>query len=292
MPHSAPPDRDDLLLLPAFLFVPAAQERFITSALRSKPPAVILDLEDSIAAADKERARAAVGQATKLLRQAGIPVFVRVNRGDAADFAACRHASPDGVFLPKVESHSEPEAAVLALAHGAHLRPLIVATIETALGVLEAKAIAASTSVDALTFGVGDFTADAGFALDERSLSVPAALVALAARAAGKPALGLADGALATIDDLESLAASANAARRIGYTGAPVIHPVQIGAVERGFAPSADDVANARKVVAAFEASDGGAGRVNGSLIERPVYRRALAILRGSQRYNSSRAKQ
>ena len=276
--------RDRLFSLRAFLFVPILRERFVASALRAKPPAVILDLEDSIPVAEKARARDAVQSTLATFRREQVPVFVRVNRGDDADLAACRSAKPDGVFLPKVEHPGEAEHAARALATESGRRALLVATIETASGVLEAKAVGASTAVDALMFGVGDFVADAGFALDAASLHVPAALVALAARAHGKPALGLADGALGAIGNPDALAASAAAARNIGYTGAPIIHPAQIAPVERGFAPTDAEKAVARRIVDAFESADGRAARLGNQLVERPTYLRAAAILRSASR--------
>ncbi len=272
-------DRADLAHLRALLFVPVMRERFVASALRASPPAVILDFEDSIPVHEKAAARAAVRPATASFRTAGIPVFIRVNRGDANDIEACRAASPDGVFLPKVEGPDEAKkAAGLLRQDGA--RPLLVATIETAKGVLTAPAIAAAEAVDGLMFGAGDFVADAGFALDAEALRLPATLVSLAARAHGKPALGLADGAMGLIGDADALGASAARARDIGYSGTPVIHPGQVAPVVSAFLPSPDEVARARRIVAVFEASDGPAGRLRAELIERPVYLRALAVLR------------
>ncbi len=272
-------DRTDLAHLRALLFVPVLRDRLVASALKVNPPAAILDLEDSIPAHEKTAARAAIPSAAMSFRKARIPVFIRVNRDDVDDLEACRISSPDGVFLPKVERPDEAEKAVRVLRQGNAARPLLVATIETAKGVVAACAIAAADAVDALMFGAGDFVADAGFALDAEALRVPATLVSLAARASGKPALGLADGAMGLIGDADAVGASAARARDIGYAGTPVIHPGQIAPAMTAFAPRPEEIARARRIVAAFEASDGAAGRLGGALIERPVYLRAVAIL-------------
>ncbi len=265
--------------LRALLFVPILRDRLVSSALNVSPPAVILDLEDSISVHEKAAARAAIRSVTALFRQARIPVFIRVNRGDANDLEACRVSSPDGVFLPKVEGPDEAEKAIRLLRQEDATRPLMVATIETARGVVGACAIAAAEAVDGLMFGAGDFVASTGFALDPEALRVPATLVSLAACAHGKPALGLADGAMGLIGDDEAVGASAARARDIGYAGTPVIHPNQIAPVVRGFAPGPEEVTRARRIVAAFEASDGAAGRLGTELIDRPVYLRAVSVL-------------
>ncbi len=282
MSYSPPssPDRAILADLRALLFVPVTRDRFVASAIKADPPAVILDLEDSVPAHEKAAARAAVRPVTASFRAAGIPIFVRVNRGDAADLEACRTAAPDGVFLPKVEAADEAETAAGLLRNDGVARPLLVATVESARGVIAASAIAAAQAVDGLMFGAGDFVADTGFALHAEALRVPATFVSLAARAHGKPALGLADGAMGLVGDTAAVGRSAARARDIGFVGTPVIHPGQIAPVVRAFAPRPDEVARALRIVAAFETSDGSAGRLGTELIERPVYLRALAILR------------
>lgn len=293
MPPPGPPttDRTRAPSLPtALLFVPVVRERFVASALRSPPPAVILDLEDSIPAREKAEARRAIHPAVAAFRTAGVPVFVRVNRREEADLEACRRAMPDGVFLPKVEGPGEAERAIRTLGPFAERSIFLVATIETALGVVEARSIAASAAVSALMFGVGDFVADAGFALDAESLRAPATMVSLAARAHGKIAIGLADGAIGAVDDPDGLFRSAAQARRIGFSGSPVIHPAQLGPVTRGFAPTLDELGAAERVVEAFETSDGGAGRLGGGLVERPTYLRALAILTAGRATAQQRA--
>jgi citrate lyase subunit beta/citryl-CoA lyase len=271
----------ELTDLKSWLFVPALQEKYLQRALESRAGAFIVDLEDSIPAGRKLEARALMPAMVAALRASGRPVFVRTNQGDRADLAAAAVVAPSGVVLPKAETPDEVRRAVEGLqAAGAPASMILVPAIESALGVLNATAIAGSSrQVAALMFGTGDFVADTGFAMDADALATPAALIALAARAHGLPAFGL-PGSIGELNDLERLRSCALRARDLGYAGTPVIHPKQVEVIETAFSPTAADVANARRMVAAFEASEGGASALDGRLVERPVYLRAQATLR------------
>jgi len=265
----------------SWLFVPALQEKYLARALESRAGAFILDLEDSIPAGRKDEARQALAGMLAGLRAGGRPIFVRVNLGDRADIEACAATSPDGVILPKAETANDVRTAEAWLVQaGGALALGFMPAIESAAGVLNARELTtASDQVSCLMFGTGDFVADTGFAMDPDALHTPAALIALAARAGGLPAFGL-PGSIGEMADLDKLRQSAVRARAIGYAGAPVIHPKQVETIEAAFSPSPEEVADAGRIVAAFEASAGGATALDGRLIERPVYLRAKATLR------------
>lgn len=271
----------DLADLQSWLFVPALQERYVARALESRANAFILDLEDSIPPGRKAEARLALPSMLAALRSDDRPVFVRVNRGDREDARACAAAAPDGVVLPKAETADE----ILELAAWLDQAgtPLVPA-VESARGLLDARAMAeASDRVRGLMFGSGDFVADTGFAMTPDALAGPAALLALAAKACGIPVFGL-PGSIGELNDLDGLRLAAARARDLGYAGTPVIHPRQVEVIEEAFAPTADEVAMARRQVEAFEASEGGATAQGGRLVERPVYLRAQSILRRAER--------
>ncbi len=271
--------------LKSWLFVPAVQEKYVGRALESGAGAFILDLEDSIPLSRKAEARAALPAMIGSLGSDGRPVFVRINRGDRADAEACAAVSPHGIVLPKAETAQEVlEVAAWLEQAGASADTLLIPAVESALGVLEARAIGgASPQVAGLMFGTGDFVADTGFAMTPDALAVPAALMALAAKACGLPVFGL-PGSIGDLNDLEGLRSCASRARDLGYAGAPVIHPKQVEVLEEAFSPTSEDVEAAQRQVTAFEASEGGASAQDGRLVERPVYLRALTVLRRAER--------
>lgn len=262
----------------SLLFVPALKDRYLESALKSDADALIIDLEDAVPLSHKTAARDTLAGTVARCRRAGRIVFVRVNRGSGPDLDACRIAGPHGVFLPKVHG---PEIVAETVARlGGESSPPLVAMVESARSVLNAHDIATvSDRVAALMFGAGDFVADTGFALTWEALRGPASTMALASIAAGALPWGLA-GSIGILDDTDALEALARRSRAIGYVATPVIHPKQIDPVRRAFAPAPPEIAEARMVIAAFDASAGGATRLGDRLIERPVYLRAQTILR------------
>jgi len=267
----------------SWLFVPALQSRYIARALESEADAFIVDLEDSIPPGQKAEARAALAEMVAALRGSGRPVFVRVNLGVEADLVACAVARPDGVVLPKVEVVAQVMAAETALdAAGGRVGLGFMLAVESGAGVLNAATLfQASTGVSCVMFGAGDFVADTGFAMDADALTTPAAMIAMAAAAAGVPAFGV-PGSIGEMNDLEALGQCARRAKALGYAGTPVIHPKQLDVVNTSFQPDPEDIAEARLIVATYEASSGGASAVGGRFVERPLYLRSQAILRRS----------
>lgn len=261
----------------SMLFVPVLRERFVERAKNCGAGAVILDLEDSIPVHDKSRARAALPQACARLKASGLNVAVRVNRGNIDDATASQQTGVWGLVLPKVDA-GEDLRPLASLFSGTRNRPYILATIETAKGLVNAAEIAASPIVDGLIFGAADFARDTGMAYHEDVLEFPAWQMVLAARAARLPAFGLA-GPLDDIRDMDRLRRLAQRSKRLGFCGAPAIHPAQIEVLEGAFAPSEEELARARAVVSQFEASDGLPSADDGRLVEWPIYVAACELL-------------
>ena len=244
----------------------------------------LLDLEDGVPAPERERAREIVAAALDR-RPADRPrLFVRVNRtGTPAcdrDLAAISAHRPDGVLLPKVERPEEIADVVRALPDVA-----IVAGIESARGLLAAPAIAAASPAYllALMFGAEDFANDIGrpSALDpaSREMLYARSAIVVAAAAAGIDAI---DGVWTDVRDLDGLRRDAEAARRLGFRGKSLIHPSHVAIVNEVFSPGPDELAWARRVVAAAEAAehDGRAAiAVDGQLVDPPVVARARRTL-------------
>ena len=261
------------MLQPArsLLFVPGSRPDRFEKALAAGANAVIIDLEDAVAPADKERAREDVSAWLAPHRA----VMVRINGADTAwfgdDLALCRRPGVAAVMLPKAERAED--IAALRGAGAATVLPLI----ESAAGMAALTAIAAAPGVQRLVFGSIDFQVDLGMrdALEDELLFFRSQLV-LTSRLAGLQAP--VDGVSTAIDDADQLRDDVLRARRLGFGGKLCIHPRQVASVNRHFAPSAAERAWAQRVLDAAAASGGAAIAVDGKMVDKPVILRAQAI--------------
>jgi citrate lyase subunit beta/citryl-CoA lyase len=244
----------------------------------------LLDLEDGVPPAERRSARELVAKTLDRKRTSRPRLFVRISRAGTEDhdrdLAAISEHPPDGVLLSKVEHAEEVADVVRALPEV----PLIAA-IESARGVLAAPAIASASPAYllALAFGAEDFANDLGLpaALDAgaREMVHARSSIVIAAAAAGVDAI---DGVWPDVRDLDGLRRDAELARRLGFRGKSLIHPSHVAVVNEVFAPSADELAWARRVVAAAEAAerDGRAAiAVDGRLVDPPIVARARRTL-------------
>lgn len=262
--------------LRSLLFVPGGRADMIAKVGRPGADGVVLDLEDAVAAADKDTARATVVAALGALEvPAGTAVFVRVNppgsRWFADDLAAIVGTRADGVVLPKLE-HADQLAAV----QGQHLA--VVGGLETALGVADARPLLTAGAAMGLVgayFGAEDFIADMGGHRTAGGTEVLYARsrVALAARLAGIAAL---DQVLTAVHDDAAFLADARQARALGYAGKLCIHPAQVALAHEVFTPGKAEIAHARAVLVA---SKGGVGVLDGEMVDDVHVRMARAIL-------------
>lgn len=248
------------------LFVPANRPERFAKAADAGADAAILDLEDAVAADAKDAARAALRADF-----ATVPVLVRVNGlgtpWHAADMAALAGRAFAAVMVPKAEA-GEAFTALCAAA------PIpVVALVETARGLADARRIAQTAHVARLAFGSIDFCADLGCAHGRDALLAARSEVVLASRLAGLvPPI---DGVTTAIDDADAVCGDARHARDLGFGGKLAIHPRQITSIRAGFAPDAAEIAWARKVLA----SGDGAAAVDGAMVDEPVRIRARVIL-------------
>jgi citrate lyase subunit beta / citryl-CoA lyase len=277
--------------LRSFLFAPGNHARRVEKALSLDADAVILDLEDAVATAEKRAARDAVIAA--LLRPRRALLYVRVNAVDTefcyGDLAAVVRPGLDGVILPKVESAAGLATADWLLAQlereqGMAPRTIdLVPIIETARGLNQIDAILATdTRVKRIAFGAGDFTLDVNMAWSrgEAELAYARAKIVTASRAAGIGAPF--DTVWVDLADEEGLEASARTALGFGFQGKMCIHPNQIAVVNRVFTPSEAEIAFADRVVAAFaraEAEGSAAIQLDGKFIDYPILYRAQRVL-------------
>ncbi len=261
----------------SYLFVPASRPDRYARALASGADAVITDLEDAVAPADKASAREARRRWLQARPADARGVVVRINAQGTAwhgdDFALCALPAVASVMVPKAE-RADAISAITALRPDLH----VIALIESALGIANARALAALPVVERLAFGNLDLALDLGLrGHDEDDLAPHRAEVVLASRLAGLPPP--VDGVTAVLDDDARLRADVQRARRLGFGAKLCIHPRQVAAVHEGLAPSDAERAWARRVVEAAGSAAGAAIAVEGTMVDMPVLRRARAIL-------------
>jgi citrate lyase subunit beta / citryl-CoA lyase len=259
------------------LVTPATTFRMIEKAAGLDCDSLILDLEDAVAPAMKPAARENVRKALGGLAFGDKEVGVRINGVTTPyfldDLLALQGLAVDTVVVPKVNRPEDVAAVDLLLRQlewrGCREGVTLQLLVETASG-LEAAADAARASdrVASLIFGAGDFTADTGIAFTPRGLFYARARVVAAAAAAGVQAL---DHVHPAIQDLDGLREAARDARELGFQGKWAIHPAQVPIINEEFAPTVDEVREARRVIAAYETAKArgqGAITVDGALVD------------------------
>jgi citrate lyase subunit beta/citryl-CoA lyase len=258
------------------LFVPGSNPRALEKSRSLAADGLIFDIEDAVAPEVKDAARAGVAAALIAGGYARRELILRVNRLDTpwghADLAAAARLPIDAVLLPKVEN-AERVRLTIALfdSLGAPPELSVWCMIETPLGVLAAAEIAgAGPRLGALVLGTSDLTADlhAREARDRLPLMTALGLVLLAARAHRRAVL---DGVHLDLADAEGFAAACRQGRELGFDGKTLIHPQQIGPANDAFTPAAEEVARARRIIAAYAQASAlgqGAVRIEGRLVE------------------------
>lgn len=267
------------------LFMPAANERAIAKARMLPCDAVILDLEDAVAPDVKAAARM---QAVAAVREGGFgarAVVVRINGLGTewfdGDLAALQDVNCHAVLVPKVDRADDLQRVRDALP-----RTSLWAMVENCRGVLNVAGIAGAADglgLTALVAGTNDLAKEMRCRPDAvRTPLLPAlSQIVLAARAAGIVAL---DGVCNALGDPERLAAECAQGAMLGFDGKTLIHPGQIEAANAAFGPSAEELARARAVVAAFADpanADRGAIRLDGEMVERLHLAAAERMLAG-----------
>ena len=276
----------------SLLFVPVNVPRFVDSAPRRGADGYILDLEDSVPAAEKATARELVrGAAAQIAEASGADILVRINRPwrlAIRDVEASVDRHVRALMVPKAADpgHLRAIAEVLdeveaeqGLANG-HTR--LFAMIETTEAYFHAVEIAqAHPRVVAMNLGSEDFALSAGMLPEAEGLFQPTLQVMLAARAAGVLPMGFI-GTVAEYRDQEKFRQTIRQARRLGFVGSACIHPLQVAILNEEFTPTAEEVARARGMVDAYaEAVAQGRGSVEyeGKMIDEPVVERARQVL-------------
>ena len=262
----------DLSHARSLLFAPGSDERKLANALASEADLVVADLEDAVAPAEKPAAREVVARVA--------PKVVRVNGADtewfADDLALVAGMELDAVVLPK----ATPEAVAALSPWG----PPVIAIVETAQGLRLAYETACAERVSALILGAVDLGAELGLEPRADGLEILHARSRVVVDSAAAGIRAPFDIVHLEIEDDAGLEQQASFARSLGFRGKVCIHPQQVPIVNRVFLPNEQEVAWARRVVEAFEASREGVLAVNGEMIDLPVVERARRVLDEAER--------
>ena len=283
------------LKMRSWLFAPGDSEKKMAKALASQADIVIYDLEDAVAAENKAAARQMVHDFLCEHPDDRARMWVRVNPLDGpytlTDLAAIMPGRPGGFMLPKVYGRQDVETfdkylAALEVANGIEQgsTPVIVLITETAESMFHTGDYKGAPRVAALSWGAEDLANSIGAASNTNpdgsygfTYELARSLCLLGAATAGVPAIETIQG---DFRDLEKLRTRAEKMRRDGYRGMLAIHPAQVDVINAAFTPSAEDIAQAREIVALFAANPG-AGTIGfkGGMLDRPHLSRSEQLL-------------
>ena len=276
----------------SLLYVPANVQKYIDKAHTYGADCIQLDLEDSVPASEKTRARASIAAASRRLRERGVDVAVRINRSlDLAvrDIEAAVGVDVDALNISKVQSATHLQlldelVSDVERARGVAIgKTRFIAMIETSSAFFQMSDIAHATRrLVAMGFGSEDFALELGMRPTEETLTMPKQQMIIAAASAGLLPLGFI-ASISNYRDLEAFRVMARRSRAFGFAGAACVHPTQVPIVNEAYSPTGEEIAEAKRIVAAFQvACSAGRGSfaIDGSMIDRPVVLRAERVIR------------
>jgi citrate lyase subunit beta/citryl-CoA lyase len=273
----------ELTRIRSMLFMPGTRADMIAKIPRFAPDVAVVDLEDAVAADQKDAARPVAVAAIDALDPATqATVLIRVNPVGtdwfAGDVAAAARCAAAGIVVPKLSTEQQLLQVRLALVENSWSDAVLMAGLETVLGVADARILLAgglSGGLDGAYFGAEDYAADIGGRRSPGGEEVLYARsqVCVAAYLAGIPAV---DQAVVGLADDEHFLADARGGQNLGYQGKICIHPRQVELAHQVFTPTPDEVAHARAVV---EAGAAGVGVVDGQMVDDVHVRLARSVL-------------
>ena len=264
----------------SFLFVPATQPERYGKALASGADGVIIDLEDAVGLDDKAKARELLKNAwSSISVEQKQRMIIRCNAPGtpfyAADLVLAKELQVRHLMIPKTESRDHINGAAEELKTTA-----FIPMIETPLGLHHLNEIASAEQVLRLALGNLDMQVELGISCDDNETEIDTArfMLVLASKLAQiAPPL---DGVTPSTDDEPRIFAHAQKAKRFGFGAKLCIHPKQIPIIKRAFSPTVEEISWAKRVLAADNASNGQAVKVDGKMVDRPVVMLAHRILR------------
>jgi len=275
----------------SLLYVPVNVEKYVDKAHTRGADCILLDLEDSVPAHEKDSARRLVAQNAKRVRRAGADVAVRVNRPDSMtpkDLEAAVGPDVNAIAVTKVDdaAHLKRLDEIVARLEGKRGLPAghtkFIAMVETPAAFFRMPEIAAAVERNAaMDIGGEDFALENGMEPTEETLLMPKQQMIYAARAAGIMPLGYI-ASVASFGDLEAFRRMVQRSRQFGFMGASCIHPGQVPIVNELYSPSADEVALAKRIIDGNEKAkaEGRASfAIDGKMVDVPVVVRAERLL-------------
>lgn len=255
----------------SILFVPGTRADRFSKAMSSGAHQIAIDLEDAVSPAEKREARAA----TAAWLAEGNVAAVRINAADTEwfrDDLAMIAANPSAtVMLPKAD------AASLATVHDFVPNHKLIALVETVRGLKELAQLARVPGVSRIAFGSVDFGTETGITDEADAMTAIRTQIVVESCFAGlEPPI---DGVSVGFNDESQMQIDAIRSRQLGFGGKLCIHPKQVATVNKSFLPDSSQVQWARRVIAAMQASNGGATTVDGKMVDKPVAVQAERIL-------------
>jgi citrate lyase subunit beta/citryl-CoA lyase len=275
----------------SILYVPGNVPKFIDKAHERGADCILVDLEDSVTVAEKPTARAMLPETMKKVVRGGADVAVRINRPmrlAIPDIEAAVRPGLSALFITKTEGVQHLRLLDEAVSEMERERGMPVGSVGFGAMIEHPRALAELNDIAergprviAMMLGGEDFALETGSVPSDESLELPKRLVAFAAQAHGVAMIGIL-GTVADYSDPAAYKKSAERARRFGFSGGTCVHPGLVQALNEAFTPSADDVAYAKKLIAADEkaaAAGRGSFTVDGKMIDIPVIDRARRLI-------------
>ena len=275
----------------SILYVPGNVPKFIDKAHERGADCILVDLEDSVTVAEKPTARAMLPETMKKVVRGGADVAVRINRPmrlAIPDIEAAVRPGLSALFITKTEGVQHLRLLDEGVSEMERERGMPVGSVGFAAMIEHPRALAELADIAergprviAMMLGGEDFALETGSVPSDESLELPKRLVAFAAQAHGVAMIGIL-GTVADYSDPAAYKKSAERARRFGFSGGTCVHPGLVQALNEAFTPSTDDVAYAKKLIAADEkaAVEGrGSFTVDGKMIDIPVIDRARRLI-------------
>ncbi|MBM3180544.1 MAG: CoA ester lyase [Chloroflexi bacterium] len=275
----------------ALLYMPGDNWKMITKSITLGVDCICMDMEDGVAINRKAEARATIAKALQELDFGKSEKLARINSigsgWEKDDIAAVLPFHPDGIVIPKIESPDQIQWAseiieAAELKYGWRINSIrILIGVETAKGILNLKEIAAHPRLDAIIFGGEDFAASVGATRTKDAVELIYARQAVVVACAANDLQAI---DIVTIDfkDIEALRVESEFGARLGFSGKQIIHPAQVEPVQTAFTPNEEAIANAKRIVETFEASQKegrGAYSLDGKMIDMPLVKNARKVL-------------
>lgn len=266
----------------SYLFIPGNTPNMIQNLDVFESDSVIIDFEDSVMSYDKDAARILIKNFLQKFPNQEGHIYIRINDIDNRNFEldvnVTKGLNIAGYVLPKASVKAVE--TLHQLCNHKHIIPII----ESPLALLEAQKIAASEGVVGLLFGAEDYTKEMGIerTLEAKELLYPRSHIAVVCKAYDIQAI---DTPYTVKDDEIGLELDAFTAKRLGFTAKALIHPNQVDAINRIFAPSPEEILQAKRIIKKSEESQKGAFSLDGKMIDLPIIEKARRVLEKAQKY-------